>query len=594
MGGCNLKNRRYVKDKFSGYDFSIEDLIDNNVDEDYLEEISNKTCVYIQYTSDLKKFYVGESNRYISDNKKSRFIEHLIEDSTVSGNINHNEFDRVLIVISKHLNANGVILETKLLKYMDTEFLLTDDKTLVNSRKNQDYAEGKSETIELELFPELWNFLKELKFVKSDLENVAKNPIIYYSPFDKKLDNIQEEALNRMVEIGMNENRVEKLLIQGEPGTGKTFITASAIFELVKNNKKVAIIVNQKSMSKIYTDLFKLFDKNNKPFVGSLPQFKNALDGKQIKIDDFSLIIVDEAHRLKQPQGKHNFLPGTYALDRKNMDLTEIDIIESYNRNLVLMYDEFQLIRDSDIDIKKFKERVNSLTGYEEIILKVQYRIKSNSNIAAENYTRGLRNILQLESSEYDEKIFNNGYTFDIVDSLDLLVEKLGAKTNASYKHARILSGFYKEWKSNKDSNKYEWEESKYGINLKWNTPNNKLGKKNWLKYTSDNNLELKEVGCIHIAQGMDLDYAGVIIGEDLDITEDSEGNLILFGNSNNYHDEKGIPIKGTDDGSRLTEYIKKVYYILLSRGIHGTFVYIENPKVKKYFKELTENKTLV
>ncbi|UZN01418.1 DUF2075 domain-containing protein (plasmid) [Lysinibacillus sp. MHQ-1] len=111
------------------------------------------------------------------------------------------------------------------------------------------------------------------------------------------------------------------------------------------------------------------------------------------------------------------------------------------------------------------------------------------------------------------------------------------------------------------------------------------------MKYTSDKGLEFTEVGCIHVTQGMDLDYAGVIIGNDLDVTEDEEGNIVLIGNPDDYHDTNGIPIKGTDDGSRLTEYIKKVYYILLTRGIHGTFVYIENPKVKNYFKQLIEKK---
>lgn len=589
-----LKNKRYVKDKFSAYDFSIEDLKDKNVDEDFMDEVANKTCVYIQYTNDLRKFYVGESNRYITNGSRGRFIEHLVEGATISGNIVHNEFDRVLIIISKYLKGNGDILETKLLKYMDTEFLLIKDKVLVNSRKNQEHAEEISNEIESELFPELWAFIKELKFVKSDLKNVERNPIKYYSPFGKVLDDVQSVAISRIVETGLSEENDRKILIQGEPGTGKTFIAASAIFELIRLGRKVALIVNQTSMVKIYNDLFRLVTKSNKPFVGSLATFKNALVRKDFSISDFSLLIVDEAHRLKQPQGKHNYLPSTYTLDRNNMELTEIDIIEGYGKNLVFLYDEFQVIRDSDIDIEKFKARVNTSTGYEKLILDVQYRIKSTSSIESSNYTSGIRDILQLETIEYDNQIFNNGYKFKIVDTLENLVEEVKAKTNASYNNARILSGFYKEWISNDDLTNYEWKASEYGVNLRWNTPNDKLGRKNWLKYTSDKGLEFTEVGCIHVTQGMDLDYAGVIIGNDLDVTEDEEGNVVLIGNSDDYHDTNGIPIKGTDDGSRLTEYIKKVYYILLTRGIHGTFVYIENPKVKNYFKQLIEKKTLV
>lgn len=588
-----MKNKRYVKDKFSAYDFSIEDIKNRNIDEDYIEEVANKTCVYIQYTSDLKKFYVGESNRYLTNTHNSRFMEHINEPATVSGNITHNEFDRVLIIISKYLKGNGDILETKLLKFMDTEYLVIKDKELVNSRLNQVHAEELSYEIEEELFPELWNFLKEKKFVKSELEDVIKNPIKYYSPFGKILDNVQITAIEKIVGAGISNDNSAKLFIQGEPGTGKTFITANAIFELIRLEKKVAIIVNQTSMAKIYTDLFKLVSKSSKPFVGSLATFKNGLERKDFSIDDYSILIVDEAHRLKQPQGRHNYLPSTYTLDRNNMDFTELDIIEGYQKSLILMYDEFQLIRDSDIDIEKFKERVNESTGYEKIELETQYRIKSSSKIAASNYTKGIRNILQLEESNFDKAIFNNGYKFKIVDSLDELVDEVKAKINASYNNARILSGFYKQWISKDNLNDYEWKDNQYGVNLRWNTPNDKLGKKNWLKYTTEKGLEFTEVGCIHIAQGMDLDYAAVIIGNDLDV-KDIDGNITLIGNHEHYYDTNGIPIQGTDDGSRLTEYIKKVYYILLTRGIHGTFVYIENPKVKKYFKQLTENKTLV
>lgn len=588
-----MKNKRYVKEKFSAYDFSIEDIKNCNIDEDYIEEVTNKTCVYIQYTSDLKKFYVGESNRYLTNTYNSRFMEHINEPATVSGNITHNKFDRVLIIISKYLKGNGDILETKLLKFIDTEYLVIKDKELVNSRLNQVHAEELSYEIEEELFPELWTFLKGKKFVKSELEDVIKNPIKYYSPFGKILDNVQITAIEKIVEAGLSDDNSAKLLIQGEPGTGKTFITATAIFELIRLEKKVAIIVNQTSMAKIYTDLFKLVSKYSKPFVGSLATFKNGLERKDFSIDDYSMLIVDEAHRLKQPQGRHNYLPSTYTLDRNNMDFTELDIIEGYKKSLILMYDEFQLIRDSDIDIEKFKERVNESTGYEKIELETQYRIKSSSKIAASNYTKGVRNILQLEESNFDKEIFNNGYKFKIVDSLDELVDEVKAKTNASYTNARILSGFYKKWISKDDLTKYEWKACEYGVDLRWNTPNDKLGKKNWLKYTTEKGLEFTEVGCIHIAQGMDLDYAAVIIGNDLDV-EDVDGKISLVGNPKYYHDTNGIPIQGTDDGSRLTEYIKKVYYILLTRGIHGTFVYIENPKVKKYIKDLTENKALV
>ncbi|WP_223546131.1 DNA/RNA helicase domain-containing protein [Priestia aryabhattai] len=573
-----------IKDYFNAYDFDIEDLKRGNIDEEYMDDIASKTCVYIQYTSDKKKYYIGESNQYIAkESKNGRFYEHFQEGENAAGNIIYNQFDKVLIITSRLLKGNGEILETQLLKYIDTEFKVINNRILVNKRINQPHAEELSLEIELKLFPELWSVLKEMGIVKNNLKDVEKNPIKYYSPFDKSFDKVQEKSIEKLMKISQSESTGSRLLIKGEPGTGKTFIVATAVIELVRLDKKVAIIVNQTSMSKIYTELFKLIPKSKKPFVGSLATFRNHLQDNKIVLSEFSMIIVDEAHRLKQPQGKHNYLPSTYVLDRNDMELTELDVIEKYGINIVLMYDEFQLIRDSDIDIEKFKDRVRD---YEKIELQVQYRIKSSSNIPAENYTKGLRNILQLENVGFDKSIFNNGYNFKIVDSLNELVDYIKQKTNASNRNARLLSGFYKEWISNGTSS-FEWKEALDGVDLKWNTPNSKLGKKNWLTYTLKKELQFKEVGSIHIAQGMDLDYAGVVIGKDLDIIKNTKGEEILVSNKEHYFDTNGIPINGTDENNeRLTEYLKNIYYILLTRGIYGTAVFFENPKIKDYFKK--------
>lgn len=586
-----MTNKKYTKNKFTAYDFSIKDIRDNKIDTEFLDEIKDKTCVYIQYTSNLMKFYVGQSDRYFSKSSTNRFNEHFREHADKSGNIIHNKFERVLIIISKYLQGNGDILETKVLKYMDTEYLINTKKNLVNHRLNQTHSEEKSPIIENELFPELWTLLREMNFVKSELENIIKNPIKYYSPFGKTLDDIQSTTINKIVDLSNKNNK--NLFIQGEPGTGKTFITANAVFELINLEKKVAIIVNQPSMVKIYTDLFKLVSKSRKPFVGSLATFKNGLEKNIFLLDEYSIIIVDEAHRLKQPQGLHNNLPNTYILDRNNMDFTELDIIEGYEKPLVLMFDEFQLTRDSDIDLKKFKKRVNESANYEKITLETQYRIQSSSQISANDYTKGIRNLLKLEESKFDNEVFTNGYKFKIVDSLEELVDEVKTKINASHHNTRILSGFYKDWTSKNHGENFEWTSIEYDLDLRWNTPNSKLGKKNWLKYTQENDLEFTEVGSIHVAQGMDLDYAAIIIGDDLDISI-VDDKIRLFANSDYYFDSKGKPIKGTDDGSRLTEYVKKIYYILLTRGIHGTFVYIENPKLKKYFKEFIYNKKTI
>ena len=65
---------------------------------------------------------------------------------------------------------------------------------------------------------------------------------------------------------------------------------------------------------------------------------------------------------------------------------------------------------------------------------------------------------------------------------------------------------------------------------------------------------DISEVGCVHIAQGRDFKYAGVLFSND-----------ILF------------------DGKNViaSKEVKHIYFILLTRGIYGHGFYIPNEKLK-------------
>ena len=85
--------------------------------------------------------------------------------------------------------------------------------------------------------------------------------------------------------------------------------------------------------------------------------------------------------------------------------------------------------------------------------------------------------------------------------------------------------------------------------------------------------------------QGVDLNYIGVIIGDD--ITYNTNTGKIEAVKSN-YYDEKGKPVKGTDkNDEELTKYIKNIYYVLLTRGIRGTYIYFKDQNMREHFKKI-------
>jgi DUF2075 family protein len=93
----------------------------------------------------------------------------------------------------------------------------------------------------------------------------------------------------------------------------------------------------------------------------------------------------------------------------------------------------------------------------------------------------------------------------------------------------------------------------------------------------------VNEVGSIHTIQGYDLNFAGVIVGDDLGL-DPATGQLVF--SRANYFDKKGKennPKLGREfTDFELLEYVKNIYRVLMTRGIRGTYVFVTNPDLKK------------
>lgn len=75
-----------------------------------------------------------------------------------------------------------------------------------------------------------------------------------------------------------------------------------------------------------------------------------------------------------------------------------------------------------------------------------------------------------------------------------------------------------------------------------------------------------------------------MIIGNDLTL-DSTSGELVA--NSASYFDRNG---KATATQEELAQYIKNIYYVLLTRGIYGTHVYVANPSLREYLRRFFVN----
>lgn len=109
------------------------------------------------------------------------------------------------------------------------------------------------------------------------------------------------------------------------------------------------------------------------------------------------------------------------------------------------------------------------------------------------------------------------------------------------------------------------------GIHFQWNQQYNQ-----WINSKN----AAREIGCIHTTQGYDLNYVGVIFGNEIGYNADREEIVIYPGH---FHDKKTKA--GIKDIAVLKKYLVNIYKNMLYRGIKGVYVYACDPSLRHYFK---------
>ena len=146
---------------------------------------------------------------------------------------------------------------------------------------------------------------------------------------------------------------------------------------------------------------------------------------------------------------------------------------------------------------------------------------------------------------------------------------------------SRLLAGYCWKWESKKDFNKYDIVFPEYDFKMKWNL----AAKEPWAIGKNSVN----EIGCIHTCKGLEFDYVGVIIGEDIryengkiitDFTKRDSGDKSIKGIKKLYKENKEEALAKAD------EIIKNTYRVLLTRGMKGCYIYCRDEALQNYLKE--------
>ncbi len=372
------------------------------------------------------------------------------------------------------------------------------------------------------------------------------------------------EKIRKSTKKAMLSGEKKVFIVEGGPGTGKSVLAINLLVKLLSENLLTYYVSKNSAPREVYNK--KLRDRYSKKYIDNL--FKGSGCFIDVNSNEIDVILVDEAHRLMKKSGIF-----------KNLGENQVKEIINSSKVSVFFIDENQRVTMDDngsiSEIEKFSSEFNAKVTK----LKLTSQFRCNGS---DGYLSWIDDVLEINNTgNFDG--FDFDYDIKILDNPNEVYNKIKDLNNQNNK-ARMLAGYCWDWVSKKDINKYDIEIDEYNFKMKWNLSNTKT-------WAIDKD-SINEVGCIHTAQGLEFDYVGVIIGEDIrfengmivtDFTKRAKTDKSLNGIKKLYKENPKKALEISD------EIIKNTYRTLMTRGQKGCYIYCVDKALSIYLKNRIE-----
>lgn len=541
---------------------------------------------------------------YIINNKEDAYVGETTDASIRANQHWANEvrrnLDKINIIGDETFNKSSILdLESFLIKYMsaDNKFKLQNGN---GGLQNHNYYQREMYETK---FREIWLQLKSKGLVKNDLKMIANSDLFKYSPY-KALTVDQYMIVNDILsDLSDLVYKKEKgtFVVEGGAGTRKTILGIYLLKLLAQAKDSSQIKIEEDQVEQNLSEILKITDAVDDLKIGLVIPMENlrstlkkvfrsikGLNSNMVlsphdvgKNDEiYDLLIVDEAHRLRRRKNLTQY--GTFDGNNRKMNLgnsgTELDWILLKSKYQIFFYDENQSIKPTDIRKEDF-DKLMLRKNYHAYQLNTQLRCLLGGN----EYIDYIKAIFS--NNPPKKKIDFKQYDLKIFDDVGSMVEDIKEK-DSEYGLCRNIAGYAWKWNSKGkhlpldptisknnnglydieiDNNKYIWNSQAY----------------DWINSKN----AVNEIGSIHTTQGFDLNYTGLIIGNELKYDLDKNQFII---DRNNYYDAKG---KADTTDEELLNYLLNIYRTMMTRGMLGTYIYVCDPSLRQYLKKYISTK---
>ena len=409
--------------------------------------------------------------------------------------------------------------------------------------------------------------IRPSKYLQDALSSMLNGNEEFIMIDDQKI--VYETALD-MARKSYEDGHKRVLIVKGGPGTRKSVLAINILVKLTNENMVCSYVTKNAAPRNVYAT--KLSGDFKKTRINNL--FKGSGSFIESTENEFDVLIVDEAHRLNAKSGMF-----------QNLGENQIKEIIKASKFSIFFIDESQKVTLKDIgSIEEIQKYIRN-TNAESELMELESQFRCNGS---DGYIAWLDDVLDIRKTANNDG-FDLDYDIRICNTpnevRDLIFEKNKIKNKA-----RLLAGYCWNWIADgkNKSNVYDITIPEYNFAMSWNLGNSQT----W----AIDSESVNEIGCIHTAQGLEFDYVGVIIGDDLRY----ENNQIITDvtkRAKTDQSTKGIKtmnVKNPEKAKKIAdEIIKNTYRTLMTRGQKGCYIYCTNKNLSNYLKiRLNQNNT--
>lgn len=355
------------------------------------------------------------------------------------------------------------------------------------------------------------------------------------------------------------------LIVEGGAGTGKSVVAINLLVNLTNKGLVTQYVTKNAAPRAVYEE--RLRGDYRVGFIRNL--FTGSGSFVDTPENQYGALVVDEAHRLNERSGLYG-----------NVGENQIKEIIKASKFSVFFVDDLQRIHIRDIGTKASITAMAISLGATVDTMKLSSQFRCNGS---DGYPAWLCNALQRKETA-NIRLTEEDYDFKIFDNPNELFSTIKRK-NLESNRARMVAGYCWDWKSRENDKFFDIELPEYSFHKRWN-----LASYGNLWIINPESVE--EIGCIHTCQGLELDYIGVIVGNDIRF---ENGRVVTDVTKHPARDQAVRGLRGRvmrNDIAAIQEadeIIKNTYLTLMTRGSKGCYVYFCDKALAQHFKDLLQ-----